>query len=386
MKQNLAQHYSLNFKLDIDKLPCKQADRMNWRILFSGIFLGSLLILLGFFELTNFFSSTDMVVENKLIQSSYNSLLSPLIFDWVIIALGTGIIFSLIFKQLSYKKIFFDGKYITVIKRLAFGKKEVLRNKLSDYAGVLLRIEFVQCGFWPKNKYIIELYHKSAQKSVPLYISTSEKNIRKIWVDYAQKLNLPTLLFTDEGIVRRDVADLHKSLKEMAQIWHLKEKLNPNLKHSYRIALREIPDKKVIKSRKILIDALDIFVGFLFFSFIGLLGFVTFYQMFSDHIFYGLLFFSLLFITFCLFVFLRKDKLVVKKEKIVNTHKYLFFSTKHQEIAKNDINGIYVTLNPVTQRYFLTITSEEKNIIFGKKLPINDLKWIKNYLISDLIL
>ncbi len=385
MKQKFATHYSLNFKLNIDNLPSKQADRINLRILLSGIFFGSLLFLLGAFELSNAFQSNTSFLNDKLAQTTYQSHISPLFFDWVIIVLGLGIIASVIFKNLSYKKVFFDGKNITVIKRLAFGKKEVSKTKVSTYQGVLLRIEFVQCGFLPKNRYIIELQSKSSQKNVPLYISTSEKNIRKIWVDYASKLNLPTLFLTDEGVVKREVCDLNKSLKEMENIWHLRESLNPKLKHSFRIALRESPDKKVIKSRKILLDAFNILGGFLVFCIIGLLALVGFHQVFSENALYCLYFFSFWLISFALFVVLRKDKLVIKKDKIVNTHKYLLFSTKHQEIAKNDIKGIYVTLNPLTGRYFLTITSEEKNIIFGKKLPINDLKWIKNYLIQNLI-
>lgn len=68
-----------------------------------------------------------------------------------------------------------------------------------------------------KNKYIIELYHKNPQKTAPLYISTKGKNIRKIWEYYAQKLNLPAVVLTDEGMVRREVSDLDKSIKEMVE-------------------------------------------------------------------------------------------------------------------------------------------------------------------------
>ena len=78
-------------------------------------------------------------------------------------------------------------------------------------------------------------------------------------------------------------------------------------------------------------------------------------------------------------------KVLYQKDKIVNTHKYFLFSTKHDELYKKDIKGVYVTLNPATDRYFVTITSSEKNIIFGKKLPISDLKWVKNFLVEQII-
>ena len=53
MNRNIPLHYSYNFKLDIDKIPTKESDRLNLRILLPGLFLGFILVLLGIFELTN---------------------------------------------------------------------------------------------------------------------------------------------------------------------------------------------------------------------------------------------------------------------------------------------------------------------------------------------
>ena len=389
MKRNIPSHYSYNFKLNIDDAPTKESDRLNLRILLPGLFLGLILVLLGIFELTNGLNSQSQLFD-KLSEADpngiYHSFMSPVVFDCIIIILGLGIITSLILSNLRYKKIFFDGKNITMVKRSSFGKKVTYKNKISDFLGVMLRIEFVQCGFMTKNRYIVELHHKSSDRVVPLYISTSEKNIRQIWVDYAKKLNLPTLLYTDEGILQRNVPDLDKSLREMADIWNLRGKFDPKAKHSSRIVLKETPNKIIIKLRKVLWDGYNI-LGILCLFMLALTMFIVSLntQGFSQNFliaFYGI---CSLGIVASVFVLFRKEKLVLKKDKIVHTHKYFLFSTKHDEIFKKDINGVYVSFNPATERYFVTITSAEKNIIFGKKLPIADLKWIKNFLIEQII-
>lgn len=389
MNRNIPLHYSYNFKLNIDNVPTKESDRISLQILLPGLVLGLILILLGIFELTNGLNSQTMFFDKSAQVNNYdvyNSFMSPLVFDIIIIFLGLGIITSLILSNLRYKKIFFDGKNLTMIKRSSFGRKVTYKNKVTDFQGVMLRIEFVQCGFMTKNRYIVELHHKSSAQTVPLYISTSEKNIRKIWVDYARKLNLPTLLYTDEGILQRNVPDLDKSLREMVDIWGLRGKFNPQSKHSSRIAVKETPDKTIIKLRKVLWDGFNILGALCIFMLALLMFIVSVNTQGLSHQFLAI-FYSLcsLGIVAAVFVMFRKEKLVVKKDKIVNTHKYFLFSTKHDEIFKQDIKGIYVTFNPATERYFVTITSSEKNILFGKKLPIADLKWIKNFLVEKII-
>lgn len=389
MNKNIPVHYSYNFKLNIDKIPTKESDRTKLRVLLPGVFLGLFLVLLGIFELTNGLNYQNQLFSKLPFPETnvvYQSFLSPVFFDCIIILLGLGIICSLILSYLRYKKIFFDGKNITMITRSPFGKKITYKNKISNFLGVMLRIEFVQCGFVPQNRYIVELLHKSSVQTVPLYISSSGKDIRKIWVDYARKLNLPTLLYTDEGILKRDVSDLDKSLLEMADIWNLNGKFDPKSKHSSRIAVKETPDKIIIKLRKVLWDAYNI-LGALCILMLALTMFIVSFNPagFSKEFLIVFYLICSLGIVAAIFVLFRKEKLVLKKDKIVNTHKYFLFSTKHDEILKKDIKGVYVTLNPATERYFVTITSSEKNIIFGKKLPIQDLKWIKNYVIEKII-
>ena len=84
-------------------------------------------------------------------------------------------------------------------------------------------------------------------------------------------------------------------------------------------------------------------------------------------------------------ILFRKEKLVIKQNKIVNTHKYFLFSTKHNEIFKKDIEAIEVTENPATGRFFVAIISEDNTITFGGKMNIKTLEWIKKFLIHEIV-
>ena len=53
-------------------------------------------------------------------------------------------------------------------------------------------------------------------------------------------------------------------------------------------------------------------------------------------------------------------------------------------MSKADIEAIDITPNPATGRCFVSIISDKKTIIFGKKLPLEDLRWIKNFLLYEL--
>lgn len=389
MNRKIPKHFSQNFKLNIDRLPAKESDRMNLKILLPGIILGAALFALGLFELLNGLKNHDSIFD-KLAKDNTSMTFTPFMsatfFDVTIMVLGLGIVLSLLFSHIRYKKIFFDGQNITMVNRPAFGKKASIREDLKNYAGVMLRIEFYQWGFMTKNRYIVELHHKKPEKIVPLYISTSGKNIRKIWEDYAKKLNLPTLTYTDEGMVKREAEDLGKTLREMSEILDLKNKFNENSKHSSRIGLNKGPLKTVVKSRKIVWDAYNI-LAWLFIFIFALVGFIVSFNIsgFSTTflwLFYGI---GSLCSVAAIFILFRKDKLVIKKDKIVNTHKYMLFQTKHDEIMKKDIKAVIVTVNPATERSFLTIISDDKTIIFGKKLPMSDLKWVKKFLINEII-
>ena len=133
MAETAPNHYSHSFALNLEKLPTKKSDRIALRILYPGIIFGLILVFLGVFELFNGFnhSKTDFDFMPESEDVIYQPFMSPTFFDIVIILIGLGIVLSLVFSYIRYKKIFFDGQKIQIIYRPVWGAKKAIKSSAS---------------------------------------------------------------------------------------------------------------------------------------------------------------------------------------------------------------------------------------------------------------
>ena len=385
--------HKLEFSIKkLQKLPAKISDRTNWRFQLPGIIFGALLFLLGLYEMLNGFRySNPNVAEIIPLEAlpTYQPTVAPLFFDVVFMLVGLGIGLASVFSYIRYRKFIFDGKNMIIGDRPIFGKKRIATENIKNYLGVRFRIAFYQSGLINCNKYIIELYHKDPSKIVPLYISTSPEGVRKKWKEYARFFKMPALINTDQGLQAIDLKNLDKSIKEMAKLGFVVDDYDSyeDLPDGIRYVRRR--DKIVLKARKIIWDAYNFMAWFAIVTMsLFLLLMLANYEVFRQNLasaFYGIVICAATIIIAAIFILFRKEKLVLKKDKIVNTHKYMLFSTKHNEVMKPDIEAIEVTENPATARYFVSIISDNRTITFGAKLPIKTLQWIKRFLIHEVI-
>ena len=374
-----AQHLSHKFEMPLDTLPMKISDRMPFYVVVVGCCCALVLAALGLFDL--FWAEEDLSQDfPKLAPRGYDSILSPVWFDVIVCLIGIGIMGGVIANYLRYRKIFFDGESFKIIDRLRSGKKITYQDKLKNYEGVLLRIEFLQRGFINCNRYIIEALHKDNRKTVPLFIAVSPKNMRQKWKFFAKKLNLPALMITNEGIVKRNAEDLDKSLIELYKEGKIKSKYDFNEPLPKSVILVRKSDKKIIKVAKVLCDAYT-FIGWGIVLIAAAMTALAIHQNGLN----ALVVCAALIICATAVVLYRRDKIAIKKYKFVIVHKFPFKNKKKGEINKAEIEDIEVMQNPASERYYLVISSQNKSLLFGKKLPPEDLIWIKNYLVNDLI-
>lgn len=377
MNYNNPDHYSYNFHLDLNRLPTKQSDRIALHLLFPGLICSFFLMALGFYE---YFLGLDASEQSEIVPFWFNLTL----FDCVIIALGLGSAVRLILAYFTYKKVFFDGKKVTIIHRNAFAQKQVVKESIKKYAGVRFRVEFFQFGFIPKNKFIIELYHKDFNKVAPLYISTSGHGIRKIWAEYAQKLNLPQLLSTDDGLILRKTEDIGKNIITLHEEGTLKNTFNEKDPLPASILWSRKKDKSVIKCQRLNWDAYSLLLSAI--TLISCLLLVCSFKLLLSS-WLSMAVGSVLFLLL-LSIFLKlvtKDKLVIKAQKIIVIRKNFLFSHKKLQVMKNEIETIDVAYSPVSERYFIIIIGGDKTLTFGKRLPLEDLNWIREFLINDIV-
>ena len=378
MNYNVPNHFSYHFELNINKIPTKKSDRMSFGLLFFGGIVGILLIFLGIYE----FLHGNPPQEDLVISQSVSPWINLTFFDIVLVVLGGWIVSSLIVHYFTYKKVFFDGKKITIIYRRFFGQKKTVKEAVKKYKGVRFRVEFFQFGFLNKNKFIIELYHDDPDKIAPLYISTSGHNIRKIWKDYALALKLPEIILTAQGWGVRDLENVGKSLAEMDREGLVTSGFNPREKIPTSISLIQKKDKAIIKSKSFRWDYLNILATIgVALTFLFLVAHVHFVLLYTSAFIAALLLLCL--IGGLILKTFTKDKIVVKQDKLIIIRKFPVFSCK-KKVLKEDIEAIDVAFNPSSERYFLAIIGNDKTFVFGKKMPVDDLEWIRKYLVHNI--
>ncbi len=389
MNQNIPCHLSNNLEFDCNKKPSFITDRAKLRTLWPGIVFGALLFLLGLYEWLDMFRNGGEEMMPKDTVLVYKPIFAVWFFDLCFAVVGIGMVITNILLYLRYNKYKFVGKKVSIIKRPVFRDKVVMSEELKNYTGVRFRVEFLQSGFLTKNRYVIELYHPNPEKIVPLYLSTSANGVRKKWKEYARHFKLPALINVERGLKVIELKDLNKSVAQQYKAGLIKDEYDGYATLPSSVSFVRKRDKIVLKVRKILWDAYNllawlaiIMVGFVL---VVILTNLENFKEESTSTIYTLAGIAVIIIIAAVQVLFRKEKLVLKKNKIVNTHKYMLFSTKHNQMLKKDIEEIEVTQNPATGRFFVSIISDDNTITFGAKLPIEDLKWIKSFLIHEII-
>ena len=393
MTYSAPDHYSYDFKFDVERLPATIKDRLPNRLSVLGIIFGFLLFALGCLEFASYFfdvnqaSSFDFELPQKDIAE--NLKYQRLSFDGIICALGLVVMIVSILALYRYKEIFFDGENIKIIHKLPFKKEHKETEYLYNYLGILLKVEYFQLGLINRNRYIIELYHKDKNKRVPLYMSTSAKDVRKIWEYYSARMHLPALFMTDHGLISRNQNELKKTLRDMAKKWK-----TDSLYHDEPApkSLSVINNEKniIVSENRLFFDIYSILAmlgiaGLCSIGAYALLNFefiIKFIGIAGFSIFMALL---MAIIVFALIVLLSKDVLAISDDDILLGHRVPFMHIDSELLEKDKIQAVDIGYNPTTERYYLTVISPDKTIIFGKNMPIEDLRWIRSFVIRETV-
>ncbi|MBP5216065.1 MAG: hypothetical protein J6039_05905 [Alphaproteobacteria bacterium] len=387
-------HYSYKFKFDIEHLPAKRVDKISSNLTVCGIIFGMLFFILGAFELISYLLNES--------NESYDFIHSPggmsarslfvfrYSFDSFILVFGLLIVALSVMAMMRRKTIFFDGENIRIEHKPLFGGIKTETETLYNYLGVLLKVEYYQLGLINRNRYIIELYHKEKNKRVPLYISTNGDEIRKIWEYYAEKLKMPALFMTDHGLVSRHYKELNKTLKDMSKRWHIDALYNEEENAPGSLKYKAKPNKVILKERRWFFDVYTILaiLGAIMLGFLFLYSAIN-YRAVVYHIgagwYIGLMLFLLLVILFISVSIFCKDVLIITPDELVLGHNVMFLRMDTAFIPKKDIESVDVGHNPITDRYYLSIISHKQSVVFGKNMPIEDLRWLRGCVIREVV-
>lgn len=393
MTYTAPKHYSHDFKLDIEKLPVTQTDRIARKISWWGFGCGLIFVLLGAFEIIAYFlHSSDESYDfgTDISFTAHQLFVMRYSFDTFIVLFGLLIIFLSVIAMRRRKEVYFDGENVKVIHHPLWGGTQVLTDKLYAYTGVLLTVEYFQFGLMNRNRYIIELYHQDPKKRVPLYISTDGNDVRKKWEYYAAKLKMPALFMTDHGLVSRNHNELSKTLITMAKRWNLEALLREEEQAPMSIQYKRKKDKVIFRERRLFFDvysilciasalALGIFIAVAIKSYAVLLPIIGFWGFAAVLL---LCMATIIFISACV---LSKDVLIITRSEVVLGHNLSILRMDAEFLPKEDIESVDIGYNPLTERYYLSVISHDNSIVFGKNMPIEDLRWIRGCLIREIV-
>ncbi|MBR1841439.1 MAG: hypothetical protein IJ778_04845 [Alphaproteobacteria bacterium] len=394
MVYKVPDHYSYKFKFDIDKLPAVQKDKISYGLTIWGLIFGLLFVFIGGYEIFAYFfigggeEQYDFNLPAQM--SSADIAFRRYSFDTFLVVFGLLIIGLAVAGMLRYKKVFFDGDKITITHKPLFGPVMKETEDLYNYLGVLLKVEYYQLGMINRNRYIIELYHKEKNKRVPLYISTSGNNIREIWESYAAKLKMPALFMTDHGLVSRHHHELDKTLKDMSKRWHLNALYREEEHIPTSVKYYPKPDKVILKERRLFFDIYTVlaFLGVLILGTLAVYAACN-YRVILSYIsltwFVSVFAACMLVIFVSLIIIFSKDVLIINKEEVILGHNISFLRLDAEFMKKNEIEAVDIGHNPITDRYYLSLISHDKHMVFGKNMPIDDLRWIRGLVIREIV-
>lgn len=390
--QQYPDHYSHKFKFDISKLPARGVDRFSRLILSVAALCGAFLCLIGVYQIFHFSLDGVADLESNLPQThiKIHTFVPPVIFNSLLIILGAGLILNSFIRLLRYKIIFFDGDVFTVKNHPFFGKSYKFSERLYNYSGVRLRVKFYQYGIFNKNKFIIEMYHKDPAKIIPLYISTDKHHIRKLWKEYAQILRMPALTISERGMVSHNFNDLNRSYPEVVAKWHLpKDFAYRQEKPSYISFKSRKSGEKMIKIRKLFFDAYSFLSMFAIAAFGSLLAYAGLnHDILIQHLPYNavIIFYAFLLaiIIYAFLSLITKDIIVLSKDRIYIFRKIGFLRIRDGVIKFSELKGIDINFTPTSDSYFLAIVSDKGTTVFGNKLPVEGLRWIRGVLVNEI--
>jgi hypothetical protein len=273
-----------------------------------------------------------------------------------------------------------DEHRVAVTKKSLFGTRQ-WSEQLSAFEGVLSRSEYHQGG---KNQpsytlYIVELRHSDSKKAVKLYESRSDLDFRTIWEGYCRRLNMPAVETDGKRLVKREVSDLDKSVKDLVREGKVKVEFDPSKAPPAELALRVDGDTlelTVVKKKSslipfaiaLLIPCVFIYIGFFVKDCPVLFGIV------------GVLFFVLMLAGF-IWSLVTKEQIRIGKEGILVRQLSPRGISEIASVRSETIEQVRIGKKDGTGQDALLLETDDGTFEAGKGLSSESLEWLKNCIV-----
>jgi len=299
--------------------------------------------------------------------------------------IGVGILLFGIHSFLWRRAIAFDGQSFTVTESGLISAKS-WNEPLSAFEGVMQSTRRVKTKNSSYKLYMIDLIHPSPDRKINLYTDTAESGFRGKWEEFARELNLPAFEQGEGGMVRRDAADLDKSVVELIGEGKVEVDYDALSRPAPGLAV-DIEGDTIAITRTgpqnpwwgslvaVLFPLIFVGVGF-FVSDLGLFGRVIFGGM-------GLLF-EALFVIGVYQDLTTRARLRVGPEGMRVNKVGGRGESKGKFIPVAEIEGVTLKRKDNEWRSSVVISSDRENLRFGAGLPRTSLEFAMNTLLAKL--
>lgn len=300
-------------------------------------------------------------------------------------AIGLAILAYGIHNLIWRRSIAFDGRDFSVAERGLLGGKS-WTEPLSAYDGVLRKTKRVKTKNSSYTLYMVDLIHPDPDRRINLYTDTSDAGFRSKWEGYARQLNLPAFEESDGGVVRREAADLDKSVGELVREGKVEVDYAVLSRPAEGLAT-DIEGDTVVITRT---GPQNTWWGSLFavlfpLIFIGIGLFVTELEMFGRVIFGGAgLLFEILFVIGVYNDLTSRARLRVGPDGVRINKVRSSGEDQGTFIPANELESVVVKKKENEWRASIVVASDRETLRFGAGLPRVSLDFVTNTILAKI--
>lgn len=283
------------------------------------------------------------------------------------------------------KSITIDRYFVAVEQRGLFGVRE-WREPLSNYLGVLKRVERRSSRKSKRTYYIVDLKHRTDdKKTINLYTARSDRELREKWEQFARQLQVPALEQGADGPVARKAEDLDKTVTELLEEGKISVDRRALAGEAEGVSIVESGDEVIVTRTRPAISVLGGLFAMAFpliFVFVGFSIEDAFGWIFG---FAGILF-EVISVVAVVWDRIARQRLVVTPDAIRRCEVAPWGETKGRSLPVSEIETIDLARrrDDDGKRLALHIVSDARTLKFGAGLPRQTLETVRNTVLETL--
>ncbi len=299
--------------------------------------------------------------------------------------IGVGLLLFGAHSLLWRRRIAFDGSAFTVAEHGLKGTRQ-WREPLSAYHGVMRHTRRVRTKNSSYTLYMIDLVHPDSDRRINLYTDTSDGGFRDKWEAFARRLSLPALEEGEGGMVRREAADLDKSVGELIAEGKVEIDYDTLSRPAKGLAVSFEGDVAVLTRTGPANAWWGSLIAVLFpLIFVGVAIYAPDMPMFMRYLFGGLgVLFEVAFVIGVLVDLLSRQRLRVGPAGVSVNRAYSGSESKGKRIETARIETVTIARKSSGSRPALAVASDRETLNFGGGLPRRSLEFAMNTVLAKI--